>query len=332
MALNYNRPSFDPTRLVIHSWAFIEEEWGVDVEDRLDDGQDRHVIVLRSVDYAVKIVRNDNPTIAAELRVGDFINQVSRDTQTNLFSHTEGYVLSNELPPGFTLGENDNWDGSFYLYIFTSLIEFPFSDFPDDADANEAFYLSMLVALYYARRAGNFVHHDIHEKNLMFNEHDAPALHTYRIDDDTFFSITSKYDPKLIDFGKSVMDPNYRGTGEMQYKRFWDKSDISHLTSIFLDREATLEFRAFLERVHSAFFESRYAKKLSLDSGARADLVKELLLRCESHVSKTIDCRVCGNVAQAVVGETHFFCGVKCHDAFYCINPIADALNQVNAS
>src|SRR5262249_53154826 len=154
-------------------------------------------------------------------------------------------------------------------------------------------------------------HYDIHEGNLMFNTAKTKTTRSYKVADFYVTIMDSVIEPKLIDYGKSVMDPEYADARwrEPQFKKFWNKSDVYHLSRIFSMRENLSDkFRRFLEQDALPTYEnSRYATKLENDSAANFKNIEVLLERYFGK-NQTIYCRICsGTMAKFRIGNV-FLC------------------------
>jgi hypothetical protein len=184
------------------------------------------------------------------------------------------YTLSNQ-PIQHIVG------GGHYVYLFMIPFESDFSDLPDEPQANEDFFFEILIGLYYARKAFSFCHWDIHDGQLMFNTLAEEQLRCYKIGEDDkgnvfYVSIRSRIEPKLVDFGKSVIAET---AGENSDPKLWNKSDIYHLALLFSHHENLSEaFRQFLEEtVLPAYKSSMYATRPQKDCSTNYANIEELL-------------------------------------------------------
>jgi hypothetical protein len=91
----------------------------------------------------------------------------------------------------------------------------------------------------------------------------------------------SNIEPKLIDYGKSVIDKEYTDTRwrEPRFKKMWNKSDIYHLSLIFSHRQnLTTKFRDFLDVVVlPSYRASMYATKKEKDSASNYQNIADFL-------------------------------------------------------
>jgi hypothetical protein len=197
--------------------------------------------------------------------------------------------------------QQDIVGGGHYVYLFMTPFESNFSDLPDEPQVNEDFFFEILIGLYYARKAFSFCHWDIHEGQLMFNTLEEEQLRCYKIGDDSdkdnngekgdnvfYVSIRSRIEPKLVDFGKSVIDETAVTTEELMqqnsdiwrsHPKLWNKSDIYHLALLFSHREnLSLAFRQFLEEtVLPMYKSSMYATSPQKDASTNYTNIEELL-------------------------------------------------------
>jgi hypothetical protein len=124
----------------------------------------------------------------------------------------------------------------------------------------------------------------------MFNTYDVEQTRCYRIgDDDNAFYVTfsSCIEPKLLDFGKSIIDETGVTTEDLKqgawkeprWAKLWNKSDIYHLALIFAQREhLSPQFRYFLEDcVLPTYKSSMYAKTIQRDCSTNYGNIEELL-------------------------------------------------------
>jgi hypothetical protein len=296
--------SVNPSSVVVMSWPEIEATF-----QPLRTVADN---VLLSEDYAIKVFHSTSPQLQNELHVMSKLNEMTG--KTLLFGHAYGTILSPDSPWQF--GEDDIESttidsagdeilssprivgGGHYVYLFMEPIESNFSDLPDEPKVNEDFFFEILIGLYYARKAFSFCHWDIHDGQLMFNTLGEEKLRCYKIGDDNkdhfwggdnvfYVSIRSRIQPKLIDFGKSVVDETGITTEELmgdvwkdpKHAKLWNKSDIYHLALLFSHREnLSPEFRHFLEEiVLPTYKSSMYATKLEKDSSVNYAHIEELL-------------------------------------------------------
>ena len=277
----------DPSGVVVRTWSQIQSKY--DVADRsVATRGDPHQLVLLSPQYAIKVFQNTAEDVYSELLVGDALNELMENTGHALFSKTAGYIISKELPPGMTLrpfsgsdefGELFDLEPDCYIYVFIERVAMPFKSLPDEPRVNENAFFELLLGIYYARRELCFVHYDIHEGNIMFDVSENATDHVYKLGGGKCLTIRSAITPKLIDFGKSVLDPEYAGQGTLEYKRFWNKSDVDHLASLFQERSNNgVAFGGFLEEVRRMYGDSRYATRLGSDHAANHKGVLNLIL------------------------------------------------------
>lgn len=314
--------SIDPALIKLMTWNEIQETFFDKDESTQDDSS-----VLLSEDHAVKIIQNHDPQLSNELSVSAKLNELSRENLTNVFNFTSGYILSTELPPhiqmkplSFYVSEQRNYvdiPAHHYVYVFSQKILHAFETLPDEPKINEDFYFEILIGLYYARQKFKFSHWDIHTGNLMYNWKEKKASRTYKIGGQFFVTIRDTHiEPKLVDYGKSVADLAYTDDQwkEQKWRKFWNKSDIYHLSLIISHRVNLSErFRQFLERnILPKFRSSMYATKLEKDSAANHKNIEDILLAFFGE-NETVHCMVCDQQAeyQAKVGNL-YFCGEGC--------------------
>jgi hypothetical protein len=117
----------------------------------------------------------------------------------------------------------------------------------------------------------------------MFNTLVEEQLRCFQIggdgeDPNNFFyvSIRSRIEPKLVDFGKSVIAET---AGENSDPKLWNKSDIYHLALLFSHRENfSVAFRQFLEEtVLPVYNSSMYATSPQKDASTNYANIEELL-------------------------------------------------------
>lgn len=274
--------------------------------------------VFVSEDYAVKIsplFSKQAKDLSNEARMLNLLNELG--TRTQIFAHGYGFILSKEHPLLSNASTED-----YYAYLFSEKIGAVFRELPDEPKINEDFYFEVLIGIYYARKAFNFTHYDIHEGNLMFNRLEKPTVRTYRIGETFFVTIRdSGIAPKLIDYGKSAADPSYSDErwnelrfNELRFKKFWNKSDIYHLSWIFLGRTNLSDrFREFLKRVTDEYQNSQYARQLDKDSAANFGNIEQLL---KDYFGETVNCVMCENRLAQFTDGTHPFCGNACRIRF----------------
>jgi hypothetical protein len=308
--------SVNPSSILVMSWPEIEATF-----------QPRQVSagatnVLLSEDYAIKVLHSTVPHLQNELYVMCKLNDMVG--RTLAFGHAYGTILSPDSPwdslqeddiestaTDYAAGGNDEISslqptvsnqstvnsqhipgGGHYVYLFMEPIESNFSDLPDDPQVNEDFFFEVLIGLYYARKAFSFCHWDIHPGQLMFNTSEEEKLRCYHIGDDNegnvfYVSIRSCIQPKLVDFGKSVIDDTGITTDDLtgnsdtwrSNPKLWNKSDIYHLALLFSHREnLSMAFRSFLEEtVLPMYRSSMYATRPQKDSSANFANIEELL-------------------------------------------------------
>ncbi len=297
--------SVNPASIVVMSWPEIEATFRP-LRSLAEN-------VLLSEDYAIKVMHSTSPQLANELHIMNKLNDMTR--QTVVFGHAYGTILSPDSPWNFEENDvestatdygdgNDDDDdectsnqhiagGGHYVYLFIEPIESDFSDLPDEPKVNEDFFFEILVGLYYARKDFSFCHWDIHEGQLMFNTLAEEQLRCYKIGNDNennafYVTIRSRIQPKLIDFGKSVIDESGITTEDLMmqegddwknHPKLWNKSDIYHLALLFSHREnLSLEFRCFLEEtVLPMYKSSMYATIPQKDSSTNYCNIEELL-------------------------------------------------------
>ena len=264
--------SADPTGLRVMSWQSIEDTFDV-----IGPIGKRN---YQTQDYAVKVIPSDSPSLANELKVSNALNSLLN--QTKAFVFTNGYILSPDLPPDYVeldLEKPENL--GHFVHLFMENIDFNFGDLADEPKVNEDFYFEILIGLYYARKRFNFTHWDIHEGQLMFNELFEKTTRRYRIGDFYVTIANSDIEPKLIDYGKSMIAPEYDDSQAQnpQYKKMWNKSDIYHLSRIFSQRQnLSPKFRDFLDRVVlPAYRSSMYATRPEKDSANNYQNIEDLL-------------------------------------------------------
>ena len=201
--------------------------------------------VIASAAYTVKIMQNTDPDLENKLAVSNKLNVLSQENLTRVFSFTNGYVLSLDLPPHIQRLESISLHApgigiveqpaAHYVYVFSEKVDNYFDALPDEPSVNENFFFEVLIALYYARKKWNLCHYDICEKNLMFNEWHKPSSRTYCIDTFYVTIANSRIEPKVVDYGRS--EPSSAAG-----------SDVHHLAQIFGQRNHLTErFRRFLK-------------------------------------------------------------------------------------
>jgi hypothetical protein len=319
----FTSPSKNPLHVKLMRWGEIESTFDVIVDDEELTQSVARSVVLVSEDHAIKILQDSDPDLVNELRVGNALNKLSRENLTHVFGFTHGYVLSFDLPPHVSLARISlnvpgrgyvDVSAHHYVYMFLDLHSHSFADLPDDPKINEDYYFEMLIGIYYARMHCKFSHHDVHTGNLMFRVAGKKHTRTYKIADFYVSIQKSDVEPKLIDFGKSVVDSNYSDEKwkDPAFKRFWDKSDVLHLSVIFERRNLSDRFRQFLsDEVFPKYASSRYATKLEFDSAANFKNIENLLEKYFGR-NQTVDCMVCNAKANYRIGSMLFFCGEPC--------------------
>ena len=251
--------------------------------------------VFLSEDYAIKVLHSSSSQLQNELYVMNKLNGMTR--QTLIFGHAYGYILSPDSPLHFQDDSDDEWiqTRGHYAYLFMEPFESNFCDLPDEPKTNEDFFFEILIGLYYARKEFSFCHWDIHRGQLMFNTLEEEEARCYRIggdndeDNDGFYvTITSSIEPKLVDFGKSVIEETGITTEDLMmeggsawkdHHTLWNKSDIYHLALIFSHREnLSPTFRLFLEEtVLPMYRSSMYATRPQKDSSTNYTNIQDLL-------------------------------------------------------
>ena len=299
--------TMDPTDMVIMSWAEIDHTYPFQKmvstrvfktgKKRDDDGSSTQH--LEDTEYAVKIIPRNDPNLSSEVAISNALNEFGYNHITPVFATTYGYILSKDLPPNAKRLARDTQHAyglQHFVYLFMEPITFTFAELPDEPKVNEDFYFEVLIGLFYARKLLQFTHWDIHQNQLMFNRSRDKTTRSYRIDttglkdsNNAFYvTIESDIEPKLIDYGKSAMSITGGPDEEVytdarwrmpQFKKFWNKSDIYHLSLIFSQREHLRpKFRDFLERVVLQIYKpAMYATKLENDSAANFANIAELL-------------------------------------------------------
>jgi hypothetical protein len=298
--------SVDPASIVVMSWPEIAATFRP-LRSVADN-------VFLTEDYAVKIFHSTDPQLQNELRVMAKFNKMVGPTL--IFGHAYGTILSPDAPWDYDddddiestatdyAGDDNNEIlskqpvqnlvvGGHYVYLFMTPFESNFSDLPDEPQVNEDFFFEILIGLYYARKAFDFCHWDIHEGQLMFNTLNEEQLRCYKIGDDDkgnvfYVSIRSCIEPKLVDFGKSAIDETGLTTEDLtvgddacwkDHPKLWNKSDIYHLALLFSHREnLSVAFRQFLaETVLPTYKSSMYATSPQKDCSTNYANIEELL-------------------------------------------------------
>jgi hypothetical protein len=235
---------------------------------------------------------------------------------TQIFQFTYGYILCTELPPNITPFDQDFG----YIYLVSELIDQTFDALPDEPKTNEDFYFEILIGIYFARKLLKFTHWDIHTGNLMFNELEEPTTRVHQISNGFYVVIkNSAIQPKLIDYGKSAIEPTYTDAQwkETRFRKMWNKSDLYHISLIFSHRQNLSDkFRTFLqEHVLSIYRSSMYATKLESDSAANYENIEKLLhLYFDSQKVECVQC--CVKQAEYHDGKG-VFCGETCQILYY---------------
>lgn len=328
--MEFISPSVNPESIKLLTFDEMDEDFKFANRDSdASTQEEKQSLVLRSSIYAVKIMQDHDPDLANELHVGSKLNELIKQTQ--IFNYTSGYILSLDLPPSTTLDPISRYDedeedylheyAHHYVYVFSQLLDKPFNQLPDEPKVNEDFYFEILIGLLYARRAFNFCHWDLHEQNLMYNVSKTKKDRAYWISDFYVTISGTVIEPKLIDYGKSVLDENYSDDKwkEARFKKFWNKSDIYHLSLIFSHRRnLSVKFRDFLEvEVLPAYLSSMYARTLQKDSASNHANI-EALLRSYFDTSITgLICSQCSRVGAEYKDVNGFFCGIPCQTKYY---------------
>lgn len=324
----------NPSLIKIFSFQELDEILGfeeiADPATTTSEDEQPKSMVLLSHDYAVKILQDSDPDMANELFVASKLNELA--AVTTVFVHCSGYVLSLDLPPDdarlASISVYEPGHGyvvlpaSHYVYAFFQRVQHSFDELPDEPKINEDFFFEILIGVYHARKAFNFVHWDIHGRNLMFNKTAKRTSRTYPIS--TFFVTIQDTDiePKLIDYGKSAVDAEYSDDRwkEPRFKKFWNKSDLYHLTLIFSHRHnLSLKFKTFLQdTILAPFANTMYARRLENDSASNHANI-EALLRKYFDAQTKIDCLVCKAPAEykEINNSFQYFCGASCQSRFY---------------
>lgn len=298
-------------------------------DDDATQRESRSTVVLVAADHAVKIYQNHDPEHANELAVSNKLNELAAENLTHVFNFVSGYILSMDLPPYVQLKPLSVYVPSkrgymnilahHYVYVFSQPIQFAFEKLPDEPKLNEDFYFEILIGIYYARKRFKFCHSDIHEGNLMYNWTAKKATRSYRIGDFFVTIHNTHVEPKLVDYGKSVADPSYEDVlwKEERFKKFWNKSDIYHLSLIISHRvNLTERFRKFLEgEVMPKFRSAMYATRLEKDSAANDKNIEDILLAYFG-ASEHVNCLVCGRVAEYQAVGNKYFCGEGCRGEY----------------
>ena len=328
--------SIDPSLIRIFSFQELDETFGFELlsDPATPPDEDKpspKSMVFLSHDHAVKILQDSDPDLSNELFVASKLNELA--SLTTVFVHCSGYVLSLELPPDVpcleTISIYEPGHGyvdlpaSHYIYAFFRRVQHPFDALPDEPKINEDFFFEILIGIYHARKAFNFVHWDIHARNLMFNKTTKRTSRTYQISATFFVTIQdTNIEPKLIDYGKSAVDVEYSDNRwkESRFKKFWNKSDLYHLALIFSHQQnLSPKFKTFLQdKVLGPFANTMYARRLENDSASNHGII-EALLQEYFGAQTTIDCLVCKGPAdyKEINNSFQYFCGVSCQAQFY---------------
>lgn len=257
----------DPTKIRVMSFESLDKKFSV------EDVVGKRNYLTR--DYALKVFSSEDTELSNELLVSGALNTLIPETSGFVFTH--GYILSPDIPPDY----KGKKDARHFVYLFSDKVEFDFDELPDEPKINENFYFEILIALYYARKRFNFVHWDIHSGQLMYNQLSEKTTRAYKIDDFFVNIADSDIEPKLVDYGKSMVASEYTDERwrEPQFKKMWNKSDIYHLSLIFSHRNnLSSKFRDFLQGIVLPMYKSSmYATRLEKDSGANYKNIENLL-------------------------------------------------------
>lgn len=334
--------SIDPTQIKISTYNRLNADFDFDGGEEQQSTPPeqppvrRHrgkSIVIKSAEYAVKILQDSDPDLQNELSVSSKLNALSQENLTHVFNFTNGYIFALDLPPNIAQLEPISLHKpgfgyvkqtpQHYIYLFSSKIDHEFASLPDEEKVNENFFFEVLIGLFFARLKFRFCHWDIHEKNLMFNESSKVSSRTYRINTFYVTIADTRFEPKLIDYGKSVIDVEYtdKRWQEPRFKKQWNKSDVYHLALIFSRRNNLSDrFRRFLkEEILIKYADAMYASKLQNDSAANHRNI-ENLLKSYFGASTTLNCMMCGLEANFVdEQEHHYYCTKDCAAQFFSI-------------
>jgi hypothetical protein len=311
--------SVDPSSIVVMSWPEIAATF-LPLRSLADN-------VFLTEDYAVKVFHSTSPQLQNELRVMRKLNNMVGPTLIfghaygTILSPDAPWEDSDHYDDDLESTATDNADvcdektvgsqhtlsnqpivnshhivgGGHYVYLFMTPFESSFSDLPDEPQVNEDFFFEVLIGLYYARKAFSFCHWDIHDGQLMFNTLCEEQLRCYKIGDDHgksntvfYVSIRSCIQPKLVDYGKSLIDESGIATEDLTegdgacwktHPKLWNKSDIYHLALLFSHREnLSMEFRQFVEdTVLPMYKSSMYATSPQKDASTNYANIEELL-------------------------------------------------------
>lgn len=215
-------------------------------------------------EYALKVLKADDPETRREMGILRELQTLNARTQ--VFLDSPGYVF----------------DAKGDVVLFTEWIPFPFSELPDTPVINEQVYLELLIGLYCARRDLGFRHNDIHSNNIVCSKNTDPDEKNFFFNDDGYYVPLgeSKYDVKLIDYGRATTREHPKSKGSYIH------SDVFDLTKIFFyDRKNYDErFRRFLIYVMSLFqLPNPRAPSLPrdnpkhLDAEARPEFIERLI-------------------------------------------------------
>lgn len=232
--------------------------------------------VLIASNYAIKVMRIDDPDVEGEIQVGYTLTSLLKD-KTPIFNATYGYILSTpELPPNVIPMKPTLSPTHHLVYVFLEQSDFSFDKLSDNPKTNQDFYFEVLIGLYFARQALKFSHRDIQTDNLMFQQLPAPTTRKYNLDRGLVIEITSDIVPKVIDFGQAVMDVDYQdGVDDEEYKQFWDLSDVRELSLVFRNRKGTNKFKQLVNDTFNKI--ELKPRRRGVDSAANTQIIVDLL-------------------------------------------------------
>lgn len=260
--------STDPFDVSTNTWQEILTAFGFERK------RAKNVYETRDGKYAVKIIPMSKKELSNEMSVSLQLNDILKQDSPQIFGYSYGYITSQELPPGINVAS----DNKGYVYLFSKPIRYTFDkDLPNDPKINEEFYFEILIGLYYIRKTIPFTHYDVHSGQLMFNYLDKHTLRKYKINNALVVSIRSNFEPKLIDYDRAMIGPKYTDDNLILAKKMWDKSDILHLSRIFIYRNITKKFENFLQQNVIHTYGELYPTKPGYDSGAKFENIEALL-------------------------------------------------------
>ena len=251
----------------------------------------RHKITRQ--DFAVKVIpilddytnTGLRDTVHDELHGAQLANELRIEFANKgigaggLLAQTYGFILSRELPEKVQIRLIENT--RFYAYIFMEYIPYGFNDIEYGGDTIKPmeFFIEIMYAILYARRISKFSHNDLHLGNIRIKDNVNPRTYGYtnRLGTNMAITIRSKYQPCIVDFGRSVLNETSSGKSDVDtfvasFREYVKRPGKKHEDDVFILDDCAYNF---IEKLYSEWRGSgkKGVKDTSADSGVVAEII-----------------------------------------------------------